>query len=96
MSQFSGKMDNFDFFGPNFPKNKFRIGNSKDQCQNKNQHSQDTMCANFQAKWTTLTFLAQISPKIDLGLEIQKNNAQMRISILEISCMQIFRQNKQL
>ena len=30
------------------------------------------MCTNFQAKQTALTFLAQICPKIDLGLEIQK------------------------
>ena len=32
------------------------------------------MCANFQAKQTTLTFQAQICPKMDLGLEIQKTN----------------------
>ena len=31
----------------------------------------NTMYANFQAKQTTLTFLAQIRPKIDLGLEIR-------------------------
>ena len=27
--QFSDKMENFDFFGPNLPKNGFRIGNSE-------------------------------------------------------------------
>ena len=54
------------------------------------------MCANFQAKWTAFTFLAQICPKIGLGLEIQKTNVGIRISILKISCVPIFRQNEQL
>ena len=42
------------------------------------------MHTNFQAKQTTLTFLAQICPKKDLGLEIQKTNVGIRISIFEI------------
>ena len=46
------------------------------------------MCANFQAKWTTLTFLAQICPKMYLGLETQKTNIGIRIRILEILCVQ--------
>ena len=39
------------------------------------------MRGNFQAKRTTLTVLAQISPKIDFWLQIQKTNAGIRISI---------------
>ena len=54
------------------------------------------MCANFQLKQTTLTFLVQICPKRKLGFEIQKTNVGIRISILEISCVPIFRQNGQL
>ena len=54
------------------------------------------MCANFQLKRTTLTFLAQICPKRKLGFEIQKTNVGIRISILEIPCVPIFRQNGQL
>ena len=54
------------------------------------------MCANFQAKQTTLIFLAQICPKMDLWLEIQKTNVGIRISLLEIPCVAIFRQNEQL
>ena len=46
------------------------------------------MCANFQAKQTTLTFLAQICPKMYLGLETQKTNIGIRIRILEILCVQ--------
>ena len=58
------------------------------------------MCVNFQEKWTNLTFLAQICPKtcpkIGLWFEIQKTNVEIRISILEIPCVPIFRQNGQL
>ena len=54
------------------------------------------MCVNFQAKWRTLTFLAQICPKENLELEIQKANVGIRISILEIPFVPIFRQNAQL
>ena len=54
------------------------------------------MCANFQSKQTTLTFLAQICPKRKLGFEIQKTNIGIRISILQIPCVPIFRQNGQL
>ena len=50
------------------------------------------MCANFQLKWTTLTFLAQICPKRKLGFEIHKTNVGIRISIF----VPIFRQNGQL
>ena len=49
------------------------------------------MCPNFQLKRTTLTFLAQIFPKRRLGFEIQKTNIGIRISILEIPCVPIFR-----
>ena len=33
---------------------------------------------------------------MDLGLEIQKTNVGIRMSILEIPCVPIFRQNEQL
>ena len=54
------------------------------------------MCANFQLKLTNLTFLVQICPKRKLGFEIQKSNVGIRIIILEIPCVPIFRQNGQL
>ena len=37
------------------------------------------MCANFQAKWTILTFLAQIWPKIGFWFEIQQTNVEIKI-----------------
>ena len=96
MCQFSGKTDNFDFFCPNLPKNEFRVGNSENQYWNKNDQPRDTMCANLQAKWTTFNFLAQICSRMDLGLQTQKTNVGIRISILEILCLPIFKQNGQL
>ena len=54
------------------------------------------MCSNFQTKQTTLTFLAQICPKMDLGSEFQKTNVGIRISIVKVSCVPSFRKNKQL
>ena len=54
------------------------------------------MCTNFQAKQTTLTFLAQIGPKMNLGLEIHKTNVGTRISIVKMPCVLIFRKNEQL
>ena len=53
------------------------------------------MC-NFQSQWTTLIFSTQIWPKMNLGFEIQKTNIEIRISILEIPCVPIFRQNEHL
>ena len=54
------------------------------------------MCANFQSKWTTLTFSTQICPKIDFDFEIQIANAGIRLSIPEIPCVPIFKKNRQL
>ena len=54
------------------------------------------MCANFQAKRTTLTFSVRIGSKMDFGLQIQKTNVAIRISILEITFVQIFKENRHL
>ena len=40
--------------------------------------------------------MAQICPKRKLGFKIQKTNVGIRISMLEIPCVPIFRQNRQL
>ena len=49
------------------------------------------MCANSQAKRTTLSFLTQIFPEMDSWLKILKANVEIRIDILEIPCVPIFR-----
>ena len=51
---------------------------------------------NFLAKLKTLNILAQICLKIDSELEILKANVGMRISILELPYLTIFRQHRQL
>ena len=93
-------MNKVDFFDPNLPKNLsknwFLVWNSENKYWNKNHHPRDTMSAKFQAKQTTLPFLAQICPKRNLELEIHKTNVGIRISILEIPFVPIFRQNAQL
>ena len=59
MCEFSVKIDNFDFFGPNLLKNGFRFSNVENLCWDKNRHPQDGTCANFQEKQTALTKLDQ-------------------------------------
>ena len=56
--QFSDKTENFEYLDPNLPKNGFWGLNFKVWIRN--QHLWDTMCTNFQTKWTTLTFWAHI------------------------------------
>ena len=73
---------------------KFEVEISKIELRIQNHHLQDIMCANFQAKWTTLILWAQVCPKMDLVLEIQKTNFGIRINILEIPYVPIFRQNE--
>ena len=41
---------------------------------------------NFQVKQIVLTFSAQICPKMNSGLEIDKTNVGIRINTLEILC----------
>ena len=74
----------------------FGVGTWKIKVRIQNLHFQDTMCVSFQLKRTTLTFLAQIYPKRKLGFEIQKTNVGIWISIFEIPCTPIFRQNERL
>ena len=54
------------------------------------------MCANFQAKRTTLTFFAQISQKWILGSEFEKSKSGYGINASNISWVLIFSQNGQL
>ena len=94
--QFSGKTNSFEFSISNLPKNGFGVSNSEIYRRNKNQHPRYTMCANFQAEQTPLTFSAQICPKMDLGLATQKTIVGITISIFDIPCVPNFSQNEQL
>ena len=52
------------------------------------------MFANFQEKQTTLTFLAQICPKMNFGAGISKSKSGLGINISKTPCVQV--QNVQL
>ena len=85
------------FFGPDFPKNGFWGWNIQNPTPDLESDTvMPCVCANFQAKPKALVFSAQICLKTDLGLEIQKPNVGIRISILEIPCVPIFQQKGQL
>ena len=62
----------FYFFSSNLTKNGFKVENSEKYCRNNNQHPQDNLYANIQAKQTTSTFSAQICPKWILGFKFKK------------------------
>ena len=73
----------------------------------KNQHPRDTACVSvcacvcvcvfqFSGKTDNFDFFGPNCPNMDLGLEIQKTNVTIRISILEITCIPIFRQSERL
>ena len=47
-------------------------------------HPQDTLCTSFQAKWRIQIFWLKFVQKMDLGLEFQKTDLRIRISILRI------------
>ena len=66
-----------------------RVEISKDS---KSAPSRDHVCKFLGQTDNFDFFLAQICPKIHLGLEIQKTNVGIRISILEISYLPILKQ----
>ena len=45
---------------------------------------QNTLCANFHAKWEIQLFQLTFTQKMYIGLKFQKTNLRIRISILEI------------
>ena len=63
----------------------FGVGILKTYVRMQNQLLQDTMWTYFQAKPTTLTFLAQICPKMDFGVGILKIWPWMQNHLLQNS-----------
>ena len=74
----------------------FGFGIVKNYVRKHNQLLEDTMYANFQAKWRTWTFLTQTCPKINFRSEFWKPKCGCRIRSFKIRCMSIFRQNGKL
>ena len=56
----------------------------------------EIQCANTSDEIDSFTSWAQLFSKMDLGLEIQKKNVGIKISILEIPYVPTFSQNEQL
>ena len=72
MYQFLDKMDNFEFLGPNFPKNGFWGQNFKNLSLDSESASLRYCVYQFSDKTDNFDFLAQICPKMDFGVEILK------------------------
>ena len=70
MYQFSDKMDNFEFLGPNSPKNGFWGRNLKNLSLDLESAFLRYYVHQFSDK--TLNFWAQICPKMDFGVKISK------------------------
>ena len=90
------KTKSFDFFGTKLLKNGFRFGNPENWCRNLESVSSRYHVCLFSGKMDNFDFFNPNLLKINLGLEIRKTNVGIRISIFEISCVPIFRQNGQL
>ena len=70
--QFSDKMDNFDFLGPNLPKNEFCGQNFKNLSLDSESASLRYCVYQFSDIRTILNFWTQICQKMDFGVEILK------------------------
>ena len=92
MCQFSGKTDIYDLFSLNLPK-KMDLGLEiqKANVQIRIRTLKIAAVAIFQAKQTTLTFLAQIYPKTNFGgLEFRKSKSRSGISTSKRPYVRIF------
>ena len=96
MCPFSGKTGNFDFFGPNLPKNGFRVGNSENQCWNKNDFLEILYVPIFRQNGQISLFWHKFAQKWILGLEFQKSKCEFGISTSKITCVPMFRQQTSL
>ena len=88
--QLLGKTNYFDFFFYNITSSQNINGTQCSELQQR-QRLRENKIINI----IVLTFSAEICLKMDLGLEIEKINVGIKISILTILCVSIFRQNRQ-
>ena len=72
MYQFAAKLDNFDFFGPNLPKNEYWVQNFKNLSPDSESALPRYHAYQFSVKTDNFDFLAQICPKRKLGFEFRK------------------------
>ena len=87
-------MDNFEFLGPNLHKIRFCGQNFKNVSLDSELASLRSYVHQLSDKTGTFKFLGPNLPKNwILGLKFQKSKSGFGISILEILCVPIFRQN---
>ena len=91
--QFWGKTDKLDFLDPNLPKNEFWGCNFKDQSPNSESALPRYHVCQFSVQTDNFDFFGPNLPKKKIKIEIQKTNVGIRISMFEIPCVPIFRQN---
>ena len=97
MYQFSDKMDNFEFLGPNLPKNEFWGQNFKNLSLDSESASLRCYVYQFSDKTDNLEFLDSNLPKnIFLGSKFQKCKSGFGIDTSNIPRARIFSQNGQL
>ena len=94
--QFLNKMDNFEFLGPNLPKNGFCVQNFKNLILDSESGSLRYYVTNFQTKQTALNFGHKFAQKWILGSEFQKSKSGFGINTSSIPCVPIFSQTGQL
>ena len=97
MYQFLDKTDNFEFLGPNLPKNGFWGQNFKNLSLDSESASLRYYVYQFSGIRDNFEFLDPNLPKSKfLGSEFQKSKSWFRINISNIPCAPIFSQNGQL
>ena len=93
--QFSVKTNNFDFFDLNLPKKEIRIWNSENKCWNKKQQPRDNV-HQFSGKTNNFDYFGPNFPKDGFRIGNSETNVGIRINIVEMPCMPLFRKNEQL
>ena len=97
MYQFSDKMNNLDFLGPNLPKNQFWGETFKNLSLDSESASLRCYVYQFSDKTDNLEFLDSNFPKnIFLGSKFQKSESGFGIDTSNIPRARIFSQNGQL
>ena len=95
--QFSDKTDNSEFLGPNLPNNRFWGQNFKSLSLDLESATLRYYVHQFSDKRENFEFLGPNLPKGGFwGQNFKKSKSWFRITILEILCVPIFIQNRQL
>ena len=94
MQQFSDKMDNFEFLGPDLPKNRFWGQNFKNLSLDSESASLRHYVYQFSDKTDNFEFLGPNLPKNEFwGQDFKKSKSRFEINTSNIPWVPIFNQN---